>query len=452
MTFISYAQNYEDVMLWRALKHVQNGFYIDVGANDPNTDSVTKAFYDQGWSGINIEPLRSHYESLIEDRPKDINLFCAAGIEHGHISIWECDVRGWATASTKVIEMHKKGGHEGVFHLVPSFPLRDICAKYTRGDIHFLKIDVEGFEEQVIQGMDFKIFRPWIVVVEATKPDSTEESHDDWEPAILSSGYKLAYADGLNRFYISNEKFADLSQFFRYPPNVFDEYIRVQQLDSEARARNAEAKARQAQEQAMHAGANTQLLQAPDQLIHEEDTALKAIETDKLEKIKALDAELEKVRQELHNVHQWNHHHWQLAEQRLSQINALLKSESFRITAPLRWTVHHLRLLRAHNLTQGAKAVIKSVLLSTTHKIKRLADRFPTIKTALRWLLLRSSFLAKLASRFSDTPISAALLQKKHICHFEELRSARIMLALSQQLHHTEEGPVMFLEVSDDVR
>ncbi|HZF37393.1 MAG TPA: FkbM family methyltransferase, partial [Blastocatellia bacterium] len=46
MSFISYAQNFEDVMLWRALKHIDRGFYIDVGANDPDLDSVTKAFYE----------------------------------------------------------------------------------------------------------------------------------------------------------------------------------------------------------------------------------------------------------------------------------------------------------------------------------------------------------------------------------------------------------------------
>ena len=41
MTFISYAQNFEDVMLWRALKHVEKGFYVDVGAQDPVVDSVS---------------------------------------------------------------------------------------------------------------------------------------------------------------------------------------------------------------------------------------------------------------------------------------------------------------------------------------------------------------------------------------------------------------------------
>ena len=57
MTFISYAQNFEDVILWRAFKNLQNGFYVDVGANDPINDSVTQAFYEKGWRGINIEPI-----------------------------------------------------------------------------------------------------------------------------------------------------------------------------------------------------------------------------------------------------------------------------------------------------------------------------------------------------------------------------------------------------------
>ena len=56
VTFVSYAQNFEDVMLWRALRHVESGFYIDVGAAHPDDYSVTRAFYDRGWSGINVEP------------------------------------------------------------------------------------------------------------------------------------------------------------------------------------------------------------------------------------------------------------------------------------------------------------------------------------------------------------------------------------------------------------
>src|SRR5439155_647679 len=58
--FVSYAQNGEDFTLWCALHDVDAGTYIDIGAYDPDIDSVTRAFYDRGWSGINIEPVDAY--------------------------------------------------------------------------------------------------------------------------------------------------------------------------------------------------------------------------------------------------------------------------------------------------------------------------------------------------------------------------------------------------------
>ena len=62
-SFKSYAQNFEDVILYRALGSIRNGFYIDVGAQHPEIDSVSKAFYDLGWRGVHVEPVP--YLSLI---------------------------------------------------------------------------------------------------------------------------------------------------------------------------------------------------------------------------------------------------------------------------------------------------------------------------------------------------------------------------------------------------
>jgi peptide methionine sulfoxide reductase MsrB len=53
---ISYAQNREDVIIDAFFPDLKKGFYVDIGAADPNYDSVTKFFYEKGWSGINIEP------------------------------------------------------------------------------------------------------------------------------------------------------------------------------------------------------------------------------------------------------------------------------------------------------------------------------------------------------------------------------------------------------------
>ncbi|RDH40967.1 MAG: hypothetical protein CFE62_000985 [Candidatus Aquirickettsiella gammari] len=77
MTVLPYAQNLEEVVLWRALQHVKKGFYIDVGAYSPDEDSVTKLFYDKGWSGANIEPNPEYHAELVRKRPRDKN-FCFA--------------------------------------------------------------------------------------------------------------------------------------------------------------------------------------------------------------------------------------------------------------------------------------------------------------------------------------------------------------------------------------
>lgn len=228
MAFVSYAQNFEDVMLWRALGNVKNGFYIDVGANDPVVDSVTKAFYERGWRGINIEPLHEHWIDLEVDRPEDINLECAVGERAGDLELWIPDVRGWATADQEVVKRQQLSGVGGAYKRVPVKTLAEICDQHVQGEIHFLKIDVEGLEEAVISGMDFKRHRPWVLLIEAVEPNSKVEVHDAWEAVILSNGYALAYSDGLNRYYISDEH-AELRGDFEYPPNVFDDFVRVDQ-------------------------------------------------------------------------------------------------------------------------------------------------------------------------------------------------------------------------------
>ena len=226
MTFISYAGNLEDVMLWRIFKNIKNGFYIDVGACDPIIDSVTKAFYDHGWRGINIEPVKQYYQRLCQERAEDVTLPVAAGAQNGSFQFYEIPDTGLSTLDSEIAERHRKNGWTVIECMVPMMTLSAICRDYAKEPIHFLKVDVEGAEKQVLLGMDFRQYRPWVVLMEATIPLSQEQNYEKWEPILLNSGYQYAYFDGLNRFYIADEKAAEIKPYFSAPPNLFDDYQR----------------------------------------------------------------------------------------------------------------------------------------------------------------------------------------------------------------------------------
>jgi FkbM family methyltransferase len=256
MTFISYAQNYEDVMLWRALKDVQQGFYIDVGAWSPDIDSVTRAFYEAGWAGINIEPHPQFYSELVSRRPNDINLDLAVSDVEGQAEMHLVESTGLSSLDLSIATEHRNAGLRIEVRQVQIQTIADIWrAHVPQGQpVHFLKVDVEGTEDAVLRGNDWKKFRPWIVLIEAMQPMEQVPAHQPAEAILIDNGYIFAYADGLNRFYIAKEQSALLDSF-QYPPNVFDEFniAAAHEADSmrhaaEQRATTAEEKASDAEE------------------------------------------------------------------------------------------------------------------------------------------------------------------------------------------------------------
>lgn len=228
-------------MLWRALKHVEHGFYIDVGAYSPEKHSVTKAFYDRGWRGINIEPHAGYHRAFLVERPLDINLNVAAGARAGTETFYLVADTGLSTLDGEQAGERVGEGREVIEETVRVEPLAAIWAEHVAPGhpVHFLKVDVEGFERQVLLGNDWARHRPWIVVVEATLPMTTEPSYETWESIVLDAGYEFAYRDGLNRFYVATEH-AELAEAFETPPNVFDEFVRIEEHQAVVRATGAE--------------------------------------------------------------------------------------------------------------------------------------------------------------------------------------------------------------------
>ncbi len=271
MTMISYAQNGEDVMLMRALGDVAGGFYIDVGAADPTQHSVTRAFYDRGWHGVNVEPSLEHFLQIEAQRPRDINLQIALDDREGEQVFHTIQGTGLSTFDGVLAKGHGAAGWPVSRVIVNTRRLAGVCEQYAPATVHFLKIDVEGAEQRVLAGGDFTKVRPWIVLVEATRPGTEALNHEGWEPILLQAGYEFAWFDGLNRFYVAAEKAEALRPCFDRPLGLFDSFTRhdperdqlaaraatVPVLEERAQAAEARAAAaeRHAAEVAAQAGA-----------------------------------------------------------------------------------------------------------------------------------------------------------------------------------------------------
>ena len=254
MTFESHAQNYEDYILAQALGDVADGFYVDIGANDPDFYSVSKHFYEAGWRGIEVEPLPDLAQRLREKRARSEVFEVAVGSENGTTRLYR-----FAPPNDGLSTFDEASANELAERLSLTFDAIDVdlmtmdeVLKVAPPEhIHWAKIDVEGAERAVLEGFDLKKWRPWVLVVEATKPVSTEVVHDEWEHLIIEAGYSLALFDGLNRYYISPDHHEVAARLNR-PVSVLDnvrgphERETAEALEASVRSRDALSQAHEA--------------------------------------------------------------------------------------------------------------------------------------------------------------------------------------------------------------
>lgn len=229
---IAYGGNAEDVVLLRAYGGQRNGFFVDVGAGEPERESLTKNLVDRfGWRGVNIEPLPERFDMLVKARPLDVNLAVAVSTEPGRAvfhRILPTGTRsggtGLSTLKPEIVDLHRRTGWGVDDFEVDVVTLESVLAEHASPRFDLLKVDVEGSEGAVLASADLRAWRPRVVVVEATLPDTTIPSHEDWEPQLLDCGYVLTLFDGVNRFYARADE-PDLAERLSIPANVTDRFI-----------------------------------------------------------------------------------------------------------------------------------------------------------------------------------------------------------------------------------
>lgn len=198
----SFSQQGEDLVVDRLLNSKKNGFYVDVGANDPHRFSNTKKFYLKGWRGINIEPNTEKYLKFIKDRPEDINLNFGINSKISKIKFYRFFPDTLSTFSPKQAKQYTREGYKNTGEeIILTLPLSRVLTKYAKNQkIDFMSVDTEGFDEIVLKSNNWKKYSPKIICIESNKSKQSRI-----RKYLYNLKYGLVYDNGLNSIYRKND-------------------------------------------------------------------------------------------------------------------------------------------------------------------------------------------------------------------------------------------------------
>ena len=174
-----------------------SGFFVEVGANQPQRESQTWHLEQAGWTGILIEPQPKLAAYLKRARAAKVFAFACSSPENagrnmrlymaGALSSLDRDRMAPGAEPERVIE-------------VPVRTLDDILAEAgAPAQFDFLSIDVEGHELEVLRGFDFARWRPRLVLLE------DHVGHLARHRFLKNSGYRLIRRFENNGWYVPRE-------------------------------------------------------------------------------------------------------------------------------------------------------------------------------------------------------------------------------------------------------
>ena len=163
----------------RKYLNYNNGFFIEVGANDGIQQSNTlRLEKDLGWKGILIEPSFESYINCIKNRKDSLvlNIALTSFSDYQKRQFQYGDFNGSLMSSL----INKKTGFNFLDNLknilislknnnlvpVRQAPLQLIFDQLIFQKVDFLSLDVEGYELEVLHGINFETFRPKYIAIE----------------------------------------------------------------------------------------------------------------------------------------------------------------------------------------------------------------------------------------------------------------------------------------------
>ena len=157
----------EDLNIINYFKDKKNGFYVDVGCFHPLDRNNTYLLYKKKWRGINIDVSKFSIDLFNFLRPEDININIAISNKDSKIKVYYQKELSQLTTTIKdqADKVFQGNIKEKIIESKTLNSLLD-SSKYKNKKIDFLNIDVEGADLDVLNSLNFEIYRPELICIE----------------------------------------------------------------------------------------------------------------------------------------------------------------------------------------------------------------------------------------------------------------------------------------------
>ena len=202
-------------------KNKRNGFFIEVGANEPD-ELYSQTFHLEtalNWTGLLIEPIDYLAKKLREERPECIVVECACtqGAKTGDAELFipitdNGDISGHSSLE---LNLDHSSLHQTRKLKVKAKTLDEIIKEHAKGKvIDLLTVDVEGTELDVLKGANLEAHKPKLIIVEDRLVFLNKHIY------LKKRGYKFFRRTGFNNWYtkeipVGSSSFANQLNLFR---------------------------------------------------------------------------------------------------------------------------------------------------------------------------------------------------------------------------------------------